>query len=215
MPIVNIEHDNCVMQQGEEKMRLNAKELEAIFDNLVNIGSKHKPTAFELNLARATGGKRADWNAARREIISSSNANAKSLEMIESAILHVTLEDEVDLEDENGGVDANKFSRALCTGSGKKWFDKSVSLAIFKNGLFGAGYDHSWGDGAVTMNIYEKVIQCEATIGYDENERVKGTSRQGWAKHAYVSAFYARISNARNPILFAFPRIGYQVRRKA
>ena len=48
-----------------------------------------------------------------------------------------------------------------------RWFDKSVSLCFFKGGLFGAGYDHSWGDGAATMNIYEQAILREQKIGYD------------------------------------------------
>ena len=48
----------------------------------------------------------------------------------------------------------------------KRWFDKSISLCFFKGGLFGAGYDHSWGDGAATMNVYEQVILREGKIGY-------------------------------------------------
>ena len=73
-------------------------------------------------------------------------------------------------------IDPTKLSITLCTGAGKRWFDKSVSLTIFGNGAFGAGYDHSWGDGAVTMNAYEKAIQSEQNIGYDENGKIKGKS---------------------------------------
>ena len=61
----------------------------------------------------------------------------------------------------------------MCSGSGKRWFDKSVSFVIFENGTFGAGYDHSWGDGAVTMRFYEDFLRYEDRTGYI-NGKIKG-----------------------------------------
>ena len=176
--IIDIEHDNCVMRTGEKNHRLNAKELEIIFDKIVQHGDLEGivVTNLELNLAKVTGGNRGDWSSIRSAIINGSTRNEKCLELIESAILHITLEDEAEICSD-GEINPTKLCYQLCTGGGKRWFDKSASLVVFQNGAFGAGYDHSWGDGAVTMNVYEKVIERERSEGYGPDGRIIGTAQ--------------------------------------
>ena len=177
--IIDINQNDCVLGTGEKKHRVNAKEWELIFEKIVQNTNHDQPSKFELLLTKVTGGKRNEWSSIRSAISHGSTVNSKALELIESAVLHITLEDEIDIsvDDCETDIDPTKLSMALCTGNGKRWFDKSVSLIAFKNGAFGAGYDHSWGDGAVTMNVYEKVLNYEQKIGYDHDGRILGEAR--------------------------------------
>ena len=55
------------------------------------------------------------------------------------------------------------------TGNGQRWFDKSITLHFITNGYFGAGYDHTWGDGLATMYAYDFAVKREMdTICYDQ-----------------------------------------------
>ena len=68
----------------------------------------------------------------------------------------------------NTFIDPSELSKQWLTGNGQRWFDKSITLHFITNGYFGAGYDHTWGDGLATMYAYDFAIKRELdTIRYD------------------------------------------------
>lgn len=102
-----------------------------------------EPDASEAAIAALTGENRTRW-AEVRETYFSEGLNRHSLHAIESAFLFVHM----DLETEDVDTYEGR-ARALMHGNGAtRWFDKSITLVVFKNGRAGLNAEHSFADGA-------------------------------------------------------------------
>lgn len=40
-----------------------------------------------------------------------------------------------------------------------RWFDKSFSLIVLKNGVSGLNFEHSWGDGVAVLRYFEDIYK--------------------------------------------------------
>ena len=185
---VDIYHDSSIFKDSEEKVKVNVKELEECFESILAESSKNQlksnwSDVVESHIARCTSLRRSDWFKIR-EGLRQDEVTCNSIDQIESAILHVCL-DETDLErvtqkdfGMKSELDPSLLSRSLLTGNGQRWFDKSISLHFFKNGYFGAGYDHTWGDGLVVSYAYDYAMNREIKQKpYNENGKIADKKR--------------------------------------
>ncbi|KAL7690727.1 putative acyltransferase ChoActase/COT/CPT, choline/carnitine acyltransferase [Plasmopara halstedii] len=121
------------------------------------------PSKSEEHLAALTAVGRIEW-AKNREQFFSGGVNKRSLEMIESAIFVVVLQDDV-------AKDWTSMGKNLIHGNGgNRWFDKSFNLVIYKNSVAGFNAEHAWADAPVMAHVWEQVYtkQCY-TMPYDDN----------------------------------------------
>ena len=99
------------------------------------------------------------WAKARNDIINLSSKNAKNLEMIDSALFCLCLDDHTtDYERPVGGI--RKF---LFDEGANRWFDKSFSLIVSKDGTAGVTFEHSWGDGVAVLRYFNEVWKETST----------------------------------------------------
>ena len=184
---VDIYHDSSIFKDSDEKVKVNAKELEECFESILTESSKNQlrsnwSDVVESHIARCTSLGRSDWYKIR-EGLRQDDVTCNSIDQIESAILHVCLDDtdlEVTARDfgTKSELDPSLLSRSLLTGNGQRWFDKSISLHFFKNGYFGAGYDHTWGDGLAASYAYDFAMNREIKQKpYNENGQIADKKR--------------------------------------
>lgn len=129
------------------------------------------PTYFEAKIAALTAGDRTHW-AMTREAFFSEGINKTSLDAIERAAFVVVLED---FESE----DWIERGRSLFHGDGSnRWFDKSITLVVFKNSRSGVNCEHSWADAPVAAHMFEWC--CFGHLfgeGFDEKGNLKQTPK--------------------------------------
>ncbi|MGW5055080.1 choline/carnitine O-acyltransferase [Actinokineospora sp. NPDC004072] len=93
---------------------------------------------------------RAEWAAARERLRA---ANAEALEVIESALFCLCLED-------CAPVDAKAACDQLLHGdSGNRWFDKAVSLVVFADGRAGINVEHCGLDGTTILAFTDALLR--------------------------------------------------------
>ena len=78
-----------------------------------------------------------------------SGQNARSLKTIESAAFAVSLdEDEVSTE---SSEELNRYAKSLLHGQTcDRWFDKTFTMVVYKNGRYGMNVEHTWADAPIT-----------------------------------------------------------------
>ncbi|HEV7651653.1 MAG TPA: choline/carnitine O-acyltransferase [Actinophytocola sp.] len=92
---------------------------------------------------------RAEWAAARADLIDAAPGNAAALEDIESALFCVSL-------DEDAGMSSLEACNKLLHGdSGNRWFDKSFSFVVFDDGWAGINVEHCWLDGTTILSFLD------------------------------------------------------------
>lgn len=78
--------------------------------------------------------------------------NQEILQNIDSAIFTIIL------DDVNIGTDYNKLIRTYLHADGtNRWFDKSFSLIVTKDGYAGINFEHSWGDGVAVLRFLKDI----------------------------------------------------------
>ncbi|KAJ2752228.1 Carnitine O-acetyltransferase mitochondrial, partial [Coemansia nantahalensis] len=100
-----------------------------------------------------TAAHRDDWHAARECLLQTSPANARSLRMLESAALLVSLET-------SAPATHAEFSLACHCGDGaSRYFDKNFQLLVFANGRYGFNGEHSLTDATTDMRLCNVLIR--------------------------------------------------------
>uniref|UniRef100_A0A8C7J803 carnitine O-palmitoyltransferase n=1 Tax=Oncorhynchus kisutch TaxID=8019 RepID=A0A8C7J803_ONCKI len=107
----------------------------------------------------------------------SSGVNKRSLDCIERAAFFVTLDDEEQGmmgEDPVGNLD--RYAKSLLHGKCyDRWFDKSFSVVVYKNGKNGLNAEHSWADAPTVAHLWEFTLATDAfQLGYTEDGHCKG-----------------------------------------
>jgi len=98
----------------------------------------------EEKLAALTAGDRTPWAKARNEYFCK-GVNRVSLSTIENAVFVVALDDCDYNYDPNDHTELDRFGASLLHGKGyDRWFDKSFTLVVGKNGRIGFNGEHSW-----------------------------------------------------------------------
>ncbi|XP_045183818.2 carnitine O-palmitoyltransferase 1, liver isoform-like isoform X2 [Mercenaria mercenaria] len=125
----------------------------------------------ERSLAALTGTERKEWAILRKQYFMD-GVNADSLALMEKALFHVWLSDDVN-------KDFSSRARHLFVGDGKSiWFDKSLTLIISRDGRFGLNGEHSYADAPVIGHILEYNYTYEVIrphIYFDEYGNCRST----------------------------------------
>ncbi|XP_057683091.1 carnitine O-palmitoyltransferase 1, liver isoform-like isoform X2 [Corythoichthys intestinalis] len=134
------------------------------------------PCTGEAKLAALTAGDRIPWAQARSKYFSS-GINKRSLDCIEKAAFFVALDDDEQGmmgDDPSGSLD--RYAKCLLHGKCyDRWFDKSFSVVVFKNGKNGINAEHSWADAPVIAHLWEYVVATDCfQLGYNGEGHCKG-----------------------------------------
>ncbi|XP_037392601.1 carnitine O-palmitoyltransferase 1, liver isoform [Pygocentrus nattereri] len=134
------------------------------------------PAPGEEKLGAFTAGDRLPWAQARKEFFGS-GVNKRSLDCIEKAAFFVTLEhEELDKKGDDPDITLDRYAKSLLHGKCyDRWFDKSFSVVIYKNGKNGLNAEHSWADAPVVSRMWEYVLATDCFhLGYNEEGHCKG-----------------------------------------
>ncbi|XP_012521784.1 carnitine O-palmitoyltransferase 2, mitochondrial isoform X2 [Monomorium pharaonis] len=94
--------------------------------------------------------ERDQWARARTHLVET--GNREILQKIDSAVFVMIL------DDETIGTEYNKLIKTyLHTDGTNRWFDKSFSLIVSKDGYGGINFEHSWGDGVAVLRFFQDV----------------------------------------------------------
>ncbi|XP_018327193.1 carnitine O-palmitoyltransferase 1, liver isoform isoform X2 [Agrilus planipennis] len=139
------------------------------------LNDETEPQKGEEKLAALTASERTSWANARRHFFSR-GINKQSLDLIEKAAFVVALDDEDYVYDPKDPSKLDKYGKTLLHGKGyDRWFDKSFTLCIGKNGRIGFNAEHSWGDAAIVAHLAEYIILADKDDRYDEKGNCLGT----------------------------------------
>uniref|UniRef100_A0A8C5PMQ6 carnitine O-palmitoyltransferase n=1 Tax=Leptobrachium leishanense TaxID=445787 RepID=A0A8C5PMQ6_9ANUR len=153
---------------------LNPKELELQFQHILNDTSPPEPG--EEKLPALTAGDRPTWAKARRSYFRSGK-NLQALDLVEKAAFFVTLEDdEQGLRTEDPVRSLDAYAKSLLHGKCyDRWFDKSFTFVVFKNGKVGLNAEHSWADAPIVGHLWESMLATDSfQLGYDDGGHCKG-----------------------------------------
>lgn len=104
----------------------------------------------ETSVGVLTASNRNTWASARVHIENIGNQDI--LKKIDSAAFVLILEDEV------MGQNQDKLLRTFLYGKPEnRWFDKSLSLIVTKDGFGGINFEHSWGDGVAVLRYFQDI----------------------------------------------------------
>ncbi|XP_051796926.1 carnitine O-palmitoyltransferase 1, liver isoform [Acanthochromis polyacanthus] len=153
---------------------LSARELEYQIQRILDDTSPTLPG--EEKLGALTAGDRIPWAQMRKQHFSS-GVNKRSLDAIERAAFFITLDDEeqgMRGDDPAGNLD--RYAKSLLHGKCyDRWFDKSFSIVIYKNGKSGLNAEHSWADAPTVAHLWEFTLATDAfQLGYTEDGHCKG-----------------------------------------
>ncbi|XP_078582243.1 carnitine O-palmitoyltransferase 1, liver isoform-like isoform X2 [Branchiostoma floridae x Branchiostoma japonicum] len=154
---------------------------------------KSEPAFGEAHLAAMTAGERVPWAKARQKFFSK-GVNKSSLDTIEQAAFFVTLDEEEadydtsfdDLLEKAGNTNeeigdgdntmVSSYAESLLHGKTyDRWFDKSFTLVVYKNGRIGLNGEHSWADAPIIGHLWEHTMYWDGKgIGYGEDKNTLG-----------------------------------------
>ncbi|TSL82537.1 Carnitine O-palmitoyltransferase 1, liver isoform [Bagarius yarrelli] len=149
---------------------LTPREIEQQIQRILD--DKSAPAPGEEKLAALTAGERIPWAQARKEFFSS-GVNKRSLDCIEKAAFFVTLEDEEQgMMGDDPAASMDRYAKSLLHG---KWFDKSFTVVLYKNGKNGLNAEHSWADAPIVSHMWEYVLTMDSfQMGYNQEGHCKG-----------------------------------------
>jgi len=123
----------------------------------------------DASVGHLTTKARAEWAASRQALLACHPGNAGALDLIESALFCLCLED----------VSPSSIKEAcdhlLHGDSANRWFDKAVSLIVFANGTAGINDEHCMLDGTTVISFVDAVMAVSA----QEHSLRSGARSQG------------------------------------
>nr|CAD7266064.1 unnamed protein product [Timema shepardi]CAD7574110.1 unnamed protein product [Timema californicum] len=119
--------------------------------------------AAKYPLGVLTCEERDSWARTRKHL--ENNGNAESLNLIDSAILNLAL------DDVSIGEDIYLMLRNFLHSDGSnRWFDKSFSLIVAKDGTAAVNFEHSWGDGVAILRYFQDIYKDTTTNPYVDTD---------------------------------------------
>lgn len=111
-----------------------------------------------IGIGSLTGEKRDTWHELRERLISLDRNNQKNLELIETSLFALVLDENVP------ETDTEVCKHAIHGDLKNRWFDKAISILVFKSGRLASHCDHAPFDGVVEIDsivlslkyLYEK-----------------------------------------------------------
>lgn len=153
---------------------LSPREIEHQVQRIIDDPSP--PAPGEAKLASLTAGDRIPWAQARKEFFTS-GVNKRSLDFVEKAAFFVALDDdEQGMMGDDPAGNLDRYAKSLFHGKCyDRWFDKSFTVVVYKNGKNGLNAEHSWADAPVMAHLWEYVITTDCfQLGYNEEGHCKG-----------------------------------------
>nr|ATJ44604.1 acetyltransferase 11 [Helicoverpa armigera] len=120
-----------------------------ILGNLAQIMNDNT-TAAEHPLGILTTQNRDVWAKQRSHL--ESTGNSEVLNKIDSAIFNLILDDDTINDDKRVLLKKYLHSDGL-----NRWFDKSFSLIVTRDGVAGVNFEHSWGDGVAVLRFFQDI----------------------------------------------------------
>lgn len=117
---------------------------------VVKAGATRAPA--DTSIGRLTTKARAEWAASRRRLLALHPANRQALETIETALFCVCLDDLTPTDT----LDA--CDQLLHGDAGNRWFDKAVSLIVFRDGTAGINVEHCGLDGTTILYLVDFML---------------------------------------------------------
>ncbi|KAJ8936430.1 hypothetical protein NQ318_015576 [Aromia moschata] len=106
----------------------------------------------EFPIGVLTTMERNKWATIRHEL--ADNGNEHSLKLIDSALFNVCLDKEI------LGDDPYAIIRNFLHSDGEnRWFDKSFSLQLSKDGQAAVNFEHAWGDGVAILRYVQDIYK--------------------------------------------------------
>ncbi|NWY29885.1 CPT2 palmitoyltransferase, partial [Pheucticus melanocephalus] len=141
-----------------------------VFDVIDRDGNMLKPSEIQAHLkyilsdnspapafplGYLTSENRDTWALLRKNLLD--NGNEEALQKVDSAVFCLSLDD-------FPIKDLVHLSHTMLHGDGaNRWFDKSFSLIITKDGTAGINFEHSWGDGVAVLRFQNEVFKDSTT----------------------------------------------------
>uniref|UniRef100_A0A336MKE1 CSON002345 protein n=1 Tax=Culicoides sonorensis TaxID=179676 RepID=A0A336MKE1_CULSO len=110
-------------------------------------------TQNEFPVSVLTTENRDVWANMRLHIMKLGNGN--SLRLIDSALFAVSLDDHVF----NEAQPIPMIKNMLYENGLNRWYDKSFSLIVAKDGTAGINFEHSWGDGVAVLRYFNEIYK--------------------------------------------------------
>ncbi|XP_026201794.1 carnitine O-palmitoyltransferase 2, mitochondrial [Anabas testudineus] len=105
--------------------------------------------AFPLGVL--TSENRDVWTGLREKLIAA--GNAEHLQLVDSALFCLCLDDE-------SMRDHIQISHNMLHGDGcNRWYDKSFSIILTKDGQAAINFEHSWGDGVAVLRFQNEIFK--------------------------------------------------------
>ncbi|CAG9129159.1 unnamed protein product [Plutella xylostella] len=117
--------------------------------NLKHIMDDNSPVS-EHPLGVLTCQNRDEW--ARQRTHLEETGNTEALNKIDSAIFNLILDEET-IHDDKHSI----LKQYLHADGTNRWFDKSFSLIVTKDGVSGINFEHSWGDGVAVLRFFQDI----------------------------------------------------------
>ena len=153
---------------------LNSAELQKQIQGILD--DPCEPDDGERHLGAMTASERTKW-AKTRSTYFSKGLNKASLDVIEKAAFVIVLDDYAYDYDEEDDKAASNFGRMMLHGKcSDRWFDKSFTIMVGKNGKIGLNGEHSWADAPVVAHFWE-YLMCQDYLNnaYDQEGNCYGT----------------------------------------
>uniref|UniRef100_A0A8D1BSB2 carnitine O-palmitoyltransferase n=1 Tax=Sus scrofa TaxID=9823 RepID=A0A8D1BSB2_PIG len=153
---------------------LKPREIEQQMQRILDDPSEPQPG--EAKLAALTAGDRVPW-AKCRQAYFGHGKNKQSLDAVEKAAFFVTLDEtEQGYRKEDPDRSMDGYAKSLLHGQCfDRWFDKSFTFIVFKNGKMGMNAEHSWADAPIVAHLWEYVMSIDSfQLGYEEDGHCKG-----------------------------------------
>lgn len=121
--------------------------------HLMATSESHDPSQHPLGIM--TTQNRNQWAEFRQHLESLSERNRRNLQLLDSGILCVCLDDiSYSPEDVTCRVRDYLFSNAS-----NRWFDKSLSVTVSKDTRAAITFEHSWGDGVAVLRYFNELYK--------------------------------------------------------
>ncbi|CAM2098840.1 unnamed protein product [Caretta caretta] len=146
---------------------LKPRDLELQFQRILDDPSPPQPG--EEKLAALTAGERVPWAEARARFFSQGK-NKVSLDAIERAAFFLALDEEAQGYERDREDSMDRYGKSLLHGRCyDRWFDKSFTLVVYKNGKVGTNAEHSWADAPIIGHLWEFMLGTDIFhLGYSE-----------------------------------------------
>lgn len=142
-----------------------------IASNIKNILEDQRPET-DAPVGILTASERNNWANLRSHLTQIGNNDI--FKKIDSAAFLLILDDEPIGTDEK-----NLLRRYLHGGAENRWFDKSFSLIVTKDGFAGINFEHSWGDGVAVLRYFQDIkkdISEKPQFHPDDEKNLSATS---------------------------------------